>query len=119
MAQRKSRSVHRAAAGSEENPATVGPTIKGVKVKILDEHGKEVPKGQVGWIFVGNFFPFEGYTGGGGREIIDGLMSSGDVGYFDDDDLLYVSGRDDEMIVSGGENVFPPRSRTSSADTLT
>jgi fatty-acyl-CoA synthase len=91
----------------KKNPATVGPIIKGVKVKILDEHGRELPKGQVGRIFVGNFFPFEGYTGGGGKEIIDGLMSSGDVGYFDDDDLLYVSGRDDEMIVSGGENVFP------------
>jgi fatty-acyl-CoA synthase len=91
----------------KKSPATVGPIIKGVKVKILDEHGKELPKGQVGRIFVGNFFPFEGYTGGGGKEIIDGLMSSGDVGYFDDDDLLYVSGRDDEMIVSGGENVFP------------
>jgi fatty-acyl-CoA synthase len=90
-----------------KNPATVGPIIKGVKVKILDDHGKEVPRGQVGRIFVGNFFPFEGYTGGGGKEVIDGLMSSGDVGYFDADGLLYVSGRDDEMIVSGGENVFP------------
>ncbi len=90
-----------------KNPATVGPTIKGVKVKILDDHGNEVPHGKVGRIFVGNFFPFEGYTGGGGKEIIDGLMSSGDVGYFDDNGLLYVSGRDDEMIVSGGENVFP------------
>jgi len=90
----------------QKNPATVGPVVKGVRVKILDEHGREVPKGQVGRIFVGNFFPFEGYTGGGGKEIIDGLMSSGDVGYFDGD-LLYVSGRDDEMIVSGGENVFP------------
>jgi fatty-acyl-CoA synthase len=91
----------------KKNPATVGPTIRGVKVKILDEHGTELPRGQVGRIFVGNFFPFEGYTGGGGKEIIEGMMSSGDVGYFDDDDLLYVSGRDDEMIVSGGENVFP------------
>lgn len=91
----------------KKNPATVGPTIRGVKVKILDEHGHEVPRGQVGRIFVGNFFPFEGYTGGGSKEVIDGLMSSGDVGYFDDDGLLYVSGRDDEMIVSGGENVFP------------
>ena len=89
------------------NPATVGPTIKGVKVKILDDHGKEVPHGKVGRIFVGNFFPFEGYTGGGNKQVIDGLMSSGDVGYFDDHGLLYVSGRDDEMIVSGGENVFP------------
>ncbi|MGV0852986.1 long-chain-fatty-acid--CoA ligase FadD2 [Mycolicibacterium phlei] len=91
----------------KKNPATVGPVVKGVKVKIFDDNGNEVPTGQVGRIFVGNFFPFEGYTGGGGKQIIDGLMSSGDVGYFDEDGLLYVSGRDDEMIVSGGENVFP------------
>ncbi|AKN18353.1 long-chain-fatty-acid--CoA ligase FadD2 [Mycobacterium haemophilum] len=89
------------------NSATVGPVVKGVKVKILDDSGKEVPRGQVGRIFVGNAFPFEGYTGGGGKQIIDGLLSSGDVGYFDEHGLLYVSGRDDEMIVSGGENVFP------------
>jgi fatty-acyl-CoA synthase len=89
------------------NPATVGPVVKGVKVKLFDDNGNEVPKGEVGRIFVGNTFPFEGYTGGGGKAIIDGLMSSGDVGYFDEHGLLYVSGRDDEMIVSGGENVFP------------
>ncbi|MCW2588059.1 MAG: acyl-CoA synthetase [Mycobacterium sp.] len=89
------------------NPATVGPVVKGVKVKLFDDNGKEVPQGQVGRIFVGNTFPFEGYTGGGAKQIIDGLMSSGDVGYFDEHGLLYVSGRDDEMIVSGGENVFP------------
>ena len=89
------------------NPATVGPVVKGVKVKILDDDGNELPQGEVGRIFVGNFFPFEGYTGGGHKQIIDGLMSSGDVGYFDEHNLLYVSGRDDEMIVSGGENVFP------------
>jgi fatty-acyl-CoA synthase len=91
----------------KRNPATVGPVVKGVKVRLFDENGKEVPKGEVGRIFVGNTFPFEGYTGGGGKAIIDGLMSSGDVGYFDEHDLLYVSGRDDEMIVCGGENVFP------------
>jgi fatty-acyl-CoA synthase len=89
------------------NPATVGPVIKGVKVKLFDDNGREVAQGQVGRIFVGNTFPFEGYTGGGGKAIIDGLMSSGDVGYFDEHGLLYVSGRDDEMIVCGGENVFP------------
>lgn len=91
----------------EKNPATVGPVVKGVKVKILDDDGNELPQGEVGRIFVGNFFPFEGYTGGGHKQIVDGLMSSGDVGYFDENGLLYVSGRDDEMIVSGGENVFP------------
>jgi acyl-CoA synthetase (AMP-forming)/AMP-acid ligase II len=50
---------------------------------------------------------FEGYTGGGGKEVIDGLLSSGDVGHFDDAGRLFIDGRDDEMIVSGGENVFP------------
>src|SRR5271166_1339777 len=91
----------------ERNAATVGPVVKGVKVRILDDNGHELPQGEVGRIFVGNAFPFEGYTGGGGKQIIDGLLSSGDVGYFDEHGLLYVSGRDDEMIVSGGENVFP------------
>jgi fatty-acyl-CoA synthase len=91
----------------ERNAATVGPVVKGVKVKIFDDNGNELPQGEVGRIFVGNAFPFEGYTGGGNKQIIDGLLSSGDVGYFDEHGLLYVSGRDDEMIVSGGENVFP------------
>src|ERR1700758_1275047 len=91
----------------EINPATVGPIVKGAKGKIFDDQGMEGPQGQIGRIFVGNFFPFEGYTGGGGKQIIDGLLSSGDMGYFDDNGLLYVTGRDDEMIVSGGENVFP------------
>ncbi|WP_197283619.1 long-chain-fatty-acid--CoA ligase FadD2 [Mycobacterium sp. Marseille-P9652] len=91
----------------QHNSSTVGPVVKGVKVKIFDDNGKELPQGEIGRIFVGNAFPFEGYTGGGKKQIIDGLLSSGDVGYFGDDGLLYISGRDDEMIVSGGENVFP------------
>lgn len=89
------------------NSSTAGPVVKGVRVKIFDENGKELPQGEVGRIFVGTSFPFEGYTGGGNKQIIDGMLSSGDVGYFDEHGLLYISGRDDEMIVSGGENVFP------------
>ncbi|EID09770.1 acyl-CoA synthetase [Mycobacterium xenopi RIVM700367] len=89
------------------NSSTAGPVVKGVKVKIFDDNGNELPRGEVGRIFVGTSFPFEGYTGGGGKQVIDGLLSSGDVGYFDEHGLLYISGRDDEMIVSGGENVFP------------
>ncbi|QRY53212.1 long-chain-fatty-acid--CoA ligase FadD2 [Mycolicibacterium septicum] len=89
------------------NPSTVGPVVKGITVKIIDDNGNELPQGQVGRIFVRNTFPFKGYTGGGGKQIINGMLSSGDVGYFDEHGLLYVSGRDDEMIVSGGENVFP------------
>src|SRR5246127_5909549 len=91
----------------QHNSSTAGPVVKGVRVKIFDENGKELPQGEVGRIFVGTTFPFEGYTGGGKKQIIDGMLSSGDVGYFDEHGLLYISGRDDEMIVSGGENVFP------------
>ena len=76
-------------------------------VKILDDQGVEQPAGTSGRIFVGNSLLFEGYTGGGHKEVVDGLMSSGDVGRYGEDGLLYVEGRDDEMIVSGGENVFP------------
>ena len=63
--------------------------------------------GETGRIFVGNELVFDGYTGGGGKAVIDGLVSSGDVGHFDEEGRLFVDGRDDEMIVSGGENVFP------------
>ncbi|MCX6400212.1 MAG: AMP-binding protein [Propionibacteriales bacterium] len=90
-----------------EAPGTAGRLPHATVVKILDPDGKEVPTGQSGRIFVGNDLQIEGYTGGGGKEIIDGLMSSGDVGRFDAEGRLYVEGRDDEMIVSGGENVFP------------
>jgi len=88
-------------------PDSVGSIVTGSRVRILDQDGKDVPKGETGRIFVGTAMPFEGYTGGGTKDLIDGLMSSGDVGHFDDDDLLTIDGRDDDMIVSGGENVFP------------
>src|SRR5206468_9587776 len=56
---------------------------------------------------VGNEMLFEGYTGGGSKDVIGGLMATGDVGHLDEENRLFVSGRDDDMIVSGGENVFP------------
>ncbi len=87
--------------------ATAGRVLAGSTVAILDSNGEELPAGEVGRIFVGNGAQFEQYTGGGGKEVIDGLMSSGDVGFMDDRGLLFVTGRADDMIVSGGENVFP------------
>jgi fatty-acyl-CoA synthase len=91
----------------EADLSTVGKVVPGSVVKIFDEHGREVPAGETGRIFVGNISQFEGYTGGGNKEALSGLMSSGDVGHFDERGRLYIDGRDDEMIVSGGENVFP------------
>src|SRR6478735_4208180 len=88
-------------------PGTAGLPPRGTVIKLYDEAGREVPRGEVGRIFVGNEMAFEGYTGGGGKEVIDGLFSSGDVGHLDAAGRLFIDGRDDEMIVSGGENVFP------------
>ncbi|MDN4173895.1 AMP-binding protein [Nocardioides sp. SOB77] len=90
-----------------EAPSSAGMPPWGTTVKVYDEQGAEVPQGGSGRIFVGNSLLFEGYTGGGGKDMIDGLMATGDVGRIGDDGRLYVEGRDDEMIVSGGENVFP------------
>ena len=88
-------------------PGTAGQPPVGTTLKILDEQGRELPTGQTGRIFVANEMLFEGYTGGGSKDMVDGLMSTGDVGHVDEAGRLFVSGRDDEMIVSGGENVFP------------
>jgi fatty-acyl-CoA synthase len=88
-------------------PGTAGRPPRGTLVKLLDENREEVPEGQPGRIFVTNEMLFEGYTGGGSKEVIGAFMSTGDVGRFDADGRLFVEGRDDEMIVSGGENVFP------------
>ena len=90
-----------------EAPGTAGKAPYATVVKIFDADGTELPQGEAGRIFVGNGILFEGYTGGGHKDMLDGLMSSGDVGRFDADGRLFVEGRDDEMIVSGGENVFP------------
>jgi fatty-acyl-CoA synthase len=91
----------------QDDPATVGTVVRGSVVKIFDENENEVPAGESGRIFVGNLSQFEGYTGGGSKDEIQGLLASGDVGHFDERGRLYIDGRDDEMIVSGGENVFP------------
>lgn len=88
-------------------PGTAGRVPLGTTVRLIDADGAEVPTGATGRIFVRSGLTFEGYTGGGSKDIVDGFMSSGDLGYFDDAGRLFIAGRDDDMIVSGGENVFP------------
>jgi fatty-acyl-CoA synthase len=88
-------------------PGTAGRPPRGTVIRIVDEDEKDVEPGETGRIFIGNQLAFEGYTGGGDKEHLGDLLSSGDVGHFDEDGRLFIDGRDDEMIVSGGENVFP------------
>jgi acyl-CoA synthetase (AMP-forming)/AMP-acid ligase II len=88
-------------------PGTAGHVPLGTSVRILDDDGRPLRRGETGRIFVQGRLRFEGYTGGGGKEIRDGHVSSGDIGHLDAAGRLFVDGREDDMIVSGGENVFP------------
>jgi acyl-CoA synthetase (AMP-forming)/AMP-acid ligase II len=88
-------------------PDTAGRPAEGTEIRILDADLRELPTGEVGSIYVRNSTQFDGYTSGNTKDFHEGFMSSGDVGYLDDAGRLFVVGRDDEMIVSGGENVYP------------
>ena len=90
-----------------EAPGTAGRVLRGVNVRLVDSDGNEVGDGETGRIFAGSGMVFEGYTSGEDKARIGNLTSTGDVGRFDEQGRLYVEGRDDDMIVSGGENVFP------------
>jgi acyl-CoA synthetase (AMP-forming)/AMP-acid ligase II len=91
-------------------PDTAGKPAGGTEIRIVDPEFNDMPTGEVGTIYVRNDTQFDGYTEGStgkGKAFQAGFMSSGDVGYLDEDGRLFVVGRDDEMIVSGGENVYP------------
>nr|WP_166659285.1 AMP-binding protein [Labedaea rhizosphaerae] len=89
-------------------PGTVGRAPVGCRVAILDDDGARITEpGVTGRVFVASGLSFSGYSDGRTKEIVDGLLSTGDIGHFDEQGLLFIDGRDDDMIVSGGENVFP------------
>ncbi|MDO3110915.1 AMP-binding protein, partial [Mycobacteroides abscessus] len=94
------------------SPNTIGRTALGVSVRILREDRRPAAPGETGMIFVRGGLEYEGYTPDKAtrptaKEIVDGHVNTGDMGHFDADGRLYIDGRSDDMIVSGGENVFP------------
>lgn len=90
------------------DPRTAGRPPVGCAVRLYDAQGRQITApGQIGRIFAGSNISFSGYTDGRTKDVIDGLLSSGDVGHFDETGRLYVDGRDDDMVISGGENVYP------------
>ncbi len=88
-------------------PDTAGKPAPGTEIRVLDKDFQEVPTGEVGQIYCRSATLFGGYTSGKTKDFHEGFMASGDMGYVDGDGRLFVVGRDDEMIVSGGENVYP------------
>jgi fatty-acyl-CoA synthase len=88
-------------------PNTAGRPLRGAMIEIRGDHDELLPAGRPGRILVANPMLFSGYTDGRTRALSRGFMSTGDVGHFDAEHRLFVDGREDDMIVSGGENVFP------------
>ncbi|MGB2712005.1 MAG: AMP-binding protein, partial [Conexibacter sp.] len=88
-------------------PGTVGRPPRGTTLKVLDGDRRAAAPGASGHVFIGSGLVFDGYTGGGSREVVGGLMNTGDLGHLDVAGRLFIDGREDDMIVSGGENVFP------------
>jgi fatty-acyl-CoA synthase len=88
-------------------PTTAGRPLGGTRVAVLDAAGRPLPPNRTGVIHIGSQLRSDGYSGGGAKRDVGGLLSSGDLGHFDDAGRLFIDGREDEMIVSGGENVYP------------
>jgi fatty-acyl-CoA synthase len=89
------------------HPTTAGRPAPGVAVRILDRDGHAVPTGTTGRVFVANAGAFDGYSDGADKERHGALVASGDLGHVDAAGRLFIDGREDDMIVSGGENVYP------------
>jgi acyl-CoA synthetase (AMP-forming)/AMP-acid ligase II/NAD(P)-dependent dehydrogenase (short-subunit alcohol dehydrogenase family) len=88
-------------------PGTVGYPPVGTEVRILGHDGQPLPAGQVGRVYLQSGLAFAGYTGGGTKQVIDGYMDSGDCGHCDVPGRLFIDGRADDMVISGGEKLFP------------
>ncbi|MGB8650177.1 MAG: AMP-binding protein [Mycobacteriales bacterium] len=89
------------------DPRTAGRPPYGVRLRVVDGDGTDVPVGTPGRIFVGSGLAFGGYTDGSDKARLDGLVATGDLGVLDEHGRLTVLGRDDDMVVIGGENVYP------------
>jgi len=89
-------------------PGTVGRPPPQTRVVILGDDDRPLPPGQTGRIFVGHEMLFEGYTDDSpARDRVEGMMTAGDLGHLDAEGRLFVDAREDDMIISGGENLYP------------
>jgi len=89
-----------------DDPRSAGLPVHGVRVRVVDDHGRDCARGVAGRVFVGGSMAFDGYTDGSDKDRLDGLVATGDLGRFDECGRLTVLGREDDMVVVGGENVF-------------
>ena len=86
---------------------TVGKPVPGIEVAVFSKDGDRLGADEVGELFIRSDLMFEGYTSGESKDERDGFMSIGDLGRVDEEGFLFVEGRADDMVVVGGENVYP------------
>jgi acyl-CoA synthetase (AMP-forming)/AMP-acid ligase II len=89
------------------NGETLGRPVPGVEVAVYDENRRRLGEGEHGELFIRGDMVFEGYASGEETKEIEGFLPIGDIGYFDEEGRLFVEGRGDDMVVIGGENVYP------------
>jgi len=90
-------------------PDSVGPAAPILEVKVVDEGGKELPRGEIGELLVKGPSVVTGYWNkpeASAETFVDGWCHTGDLGYMDDDDYIWIMDRIKDMIISGGENIY-------------
>lgn len=99
----------RALAGEEHLLGSVGQPLLGVELRILDDEGREVPRGVVGHVAARTDVLMSGYLDmpeETGTALRDGWFYGGDRGYLDEENYLFLGGRGRDMIIRGGENIY-------------
>ena len=88
-------------------PKSVGRPVDGIDVAVFAPDGKKLPAGEIGELYIKSDVLFEGYTSGETKDSRDGYMSIGDLGKLDEEGFLYIESRSDDMVIVGGENIYP------------
>jgi acyl-CoA synthetase (AMP-forming)/AMP-acid ligase II len=104
------RAHERALAGEPHLLRSCGRAMVGTEVAVVDSEGKPVPAGTVGEVIARGPQMMRGYWNlpeATAETLVDGWLHTGDAGYLDDEGFLYLSDRLKDMIVSGGENIYP------------
>jgi len=90
--------------------ASAGIARTDVEVRVLDTRNKELPPGEMGEIVTRSELVMEGYwrnPEATAAAIVNGWLHTGDMGYLDDNGYLFIMDRSKDMIISGGENIYP------------
>jgi long-chain acyl-CoA synthetase len=94
----------------ERKPGSIGKSVEGVEVKIVDDDRDEVPQGQIGEIAIKGANVMRGYWNKPketDEDLRDGWFHTGDMGHIDEDGYVFIDDRKKDMIIRGGENVYP------------